>query len=412
MVVAFVGMVALEIDTRASFAASVTVGALSIYLVDVLAVAMLVVGAARLLTHRLSHGAGIAIAGLLALTLVNSYRGQRVFGVETASADSRGWIYLLAPILFAATAPVLHRRWWIRMLAVYVGLLLCAAVVGIRSTGLRMATDAIVVDGAVLEARPVTASGALIVAEVLVLVVAACLRGRKRLVPLAALLLATTVLLQQRTVWLAAVTALAGLGISALARGGRTRLAGLLGLGAVGFVLAVGALTSFLETSVIGASAEDALSSDNTFTWRLDGWRALLAQNTTAWDVVLGRQFGAGFIREINGTVVTVAPHSHYVEAYLRFGLVGLVLTGVLVAACWRGAAETASRLGTTPGALRAVLVLLLVFGVSYRWDPVQGIALGVMISTSLRVKARAHPPPTASAAVDPRHRAIVRAAP
>lgn len=209
-----------------------------------------------------------------------------------------------------------------------------------------------------------------------------------------AVLVASLVVLQQRTVWIA--TAIAGvyLGFLALRAGGRARLAAALGAALAFVVVAAGFLTGAVQRSVVAVSAENITQSDNTLTWRFDGWKDLLTKNFGTVQAVIGEPFGSGYSRTVNGVNVTVSPHSHYVEMFLRFGVIGSVAFVVLTVFAWRAAPAAAIRLNLDTGAIRAVLVALVVAGVTYRWDIMQGLVLGTILGAAAPSTQVAAPEP------------------
>jgi O-antigen ligase len=95
--------------------------------------------------------------------------------------------------------------------------------------------------------------------------------------------------------------------------------------------------------------------------------------------VLVGKPFGSGFRRTIAGQVVDVSPHDHYLETFLRFGMAGVVASILLLVLAWRGAAA----LTPASGALGSILTAIIVFGITYRWSPVEAILLGTILGLS-----------------------------
>lgn len=314
---------------------------------------------------------------LLAIFSVNAGRGISNFGPQQTLAEGRVWLYLLSPLLYAATLPITSTLWWRRACAAGCAWLALNAVVGFAETGVRSAQTYVSLGGELVDPRPVTAGGASFLGITVLLGLAWARHVRWRFVVAATGLLLLA--LQHRTLWVAMILAAVYMVIAGLRAGGRNRLAALLGSGAV-VTLGPALLASpVAQGSVLASSAQN----DSTFLWRLDGWEQLLSGPSHPMDILLGKPFGTGFERMINGAPVTVAPHSQYVETYLRFGVVGVAAVLVLVTFAWRAAPGRAAAFGVTGLQLRAVLVLVFAFGVTYRWDPFEMIIVGTLLSAA-----------------------------
>lgn len=180
--------------------------------------------------------------------------------------------------------------------------------------------------------RPVAAHAVLVVASVGLVQTMAWLRGSgTRFAGLhAALFIAFTVIMQHRSVWVAAAVGL--LAIFMLERRHLPRRFALL----LGFTLAL-----TLVTAVAGAagylddlarrlleSTESMADDEGTFAARVDGWVRLLESwlgaTPRAW--ILGFPFGKGYTRMYNGVIIEFAPHNFFLDLMLRVGIVGLVL--------------------------------------------------------------------------------------
>lgn len=355
------------------------VGGYDLALLDALAVVMLAGAVVHGLVTKRGGAHVVLLLVLGALLAVNVLRGVAAFGLQQAVNESRQWFYLLATVAFGVTLPLRDVRRWRQFAVLSAGWLVLVAVVGLLDTGVQPATAPIQVDGQLMDPRPVTAPGALLLAEALLLVLARS-RNRYRALVSAAALGGTLLVLQHRTVWIAALAALLYLTAVALRGDRRARLAALVAAGAV----TVAALTAFLtgtaQRSAVAVSAENVAAADNTFIWRVTGWRELLQAPTDVTKVVFGDPFGSGFRRVISGQLVTVSPHSQYVETLLRFGVVGLALSVGVFLLAWRGAPAAAGTIGASPAALRALLMVAALYGIAYRLDPLQGLLIGTVL--------------------------------
>lgn len=390
----FVALAATSTDLRTPlFAPVLSAGGLQLGLIDALATVMLLSAGCRIAVGRGPRGAPLAaicvLAGLLA---VNLLRGTVGFGLQLAVNEARSWIYLLAAVTFCATVPVRNARWWTTVGLSYCVWMVGWTVAGLRATGLRPVTSYVELSGELIDPRPVTAAAAVVLAQIMLVSIAVRTRRRDALV--AAVLMVTLIALQHRTVWFAALGGLAYLGIGALRDGGRGRLAATLAGAAAATGTLVLLLSGVAQRSAVALSAENVTASDNTFAWRVTGWVDLLQHRTTVVGVLIGHPFGQGFRRVVGGQVVVVSPHSHYVETVLRFGLLGMVASIVLVGLAWRDV----RRLGPAVRAPRSVLIVLVIFAIAYRCDPIQGIFLGTLLGLCPQPE-RSVPPPSLPAA-------------
>lgn len=375
----FVALLALSTDLRDPvLVLQVSVAGLQIGLLDVLATVMLASAVARTAAGRVRGPHLPAISVLIGLLVLNVARGLTAHGIQLATNEARAWIYLLAALAFCAAAPIRDGRWWTGLAFVYCGWLVLRTGVGLAATGLQPVTSYVEIDGQLTDPRPVTAAAAAVLAQVMLLLVAARTHRRRDLVAVLALG-GVLIALQHRSVWFAAAGGLAYLALRALRDGGRGRLAAVLAGGGAFVAGLLALLSGVAQRSAVAVSAENVTASDNTFAWRVAGWRELLQEQTTVVGALIGHPFGTGFRRVIGGQIVSVSPHNHYLETFLRFGLVGLGASILLVALAWRGAAA----FGPPPPAIRSVLIVLVVFAVAYRCNPVQGILLGTVLGLS-----------------------------
>lgn len=364
------------------------VGSVSVALLDVLAMTMLAVAVLRRLRRSSMQAWELLPWLLLALAGFNMVRGIRQFPLQQVVNETRPWLYLIAMVVFAALVPGTgrSRRILVGGLAVYTGWLFAVVLHGFATTGVRTVTDVAYAGDRVVDPRPVSASGALVLAMVLMLVA-----GFRRHLSgpvwygLLGVLGLVVVLLQHRTVWVATAVALTYVGMRAIRRGGRARRMAIPALSTGALAAIVIATTGLLRQSALADSVSNALGQDNTLSWRILGWRQLLAGDRELTDLVVGEEFGRGFARVVNGVTLTVSAHSQYIATLLRFGLIGLVLIGLLLVRAWRNADAAGAELHISPTALRAVVILIACYGLTYSWDPVEGMALGLLASSTAR---------------------------
>jgi hypothetical protein len=348
---------------------------------------------ADLRSRRLRAGLVLLLVLLLA---VNSLRGAASYEVPLVAIEARPWFYLLTSALFAVTGPVPGPRWQ-RMLRVYCGWLVVAAIAGFAATGIASVSTRVQVNGTAVDPRPVTAAGALVLLTGLVLLLGPGAGRRAYRLPALAVLAVTLVLLQHRTLWVTGLAALMVVAVARVRAGGRPLASVVLGSGSVGVLVLVGLLTGEVQRSAVVSSAGNAVSSENSLAWRVSGWHELLRGHLDPPRLLFGDPFGAGYLRTIDGQQVGFSPHSQYVEVLLRFGAVGLACCLLFVVVAWRGAARSGPALGVDPVLVRALLVAFVLYGITYRWDPFVGIVLGTLVAarsiSPAGAPARAHLP-------------------
>ncbi|MDP8969421.1 MAG: O-antigen ligase family protein, partial [Actinomycetota bacterium] len=128
------------------------------------------------------------------------------------------------------------------------------------------------------------------------------------------------VLLNRRTVW---VAVLAGLVLLVLrSKEVRRRLAPLL-VGAA--VISSVALLALPDSVDSGEDVGSSATNTDTLVGRVEGWEALLTERPQGFEWVIGEPAGSGFSRLVGENKVSSNPHNFYIEVFLRTGIIGLV---------------------------------------------------------------------------------------
>lgn len=194
------------------------------------------------------------------------------------------------------------------------------------------------------------------------------------------ILLIVSVLLNRRTVWIALAVGLVMIVIMRRQMGRRH-----LNFAVTALVFASLMITAF--TAATGSESTDAaqaVTDIDTLEWRVGGWVALVEDGIRSpSDVIIGRPFGSGYVRTINGVDIEVGPHNFYLQTFLRSGLIGLA------ALAWAGrlAASSPSVMGySQPGSpgrshLVVLVVMMIVFSFAWTPGPEQALILGLAIS-------------------------------
>ena len=187
------------------------------------------------------------------------------------------------------------------------------------------------------------------------------------------------VLLQHRTVWIAVILGLLWL----CARDARFRTRFAVGVAAS---LVVGALLTLLLFGSWGGSTQRSLqrsaSDTGTFAWRIEGWKALLAERAAPETLLIGQPFGTSFERQVGEGTISVSPHNFYLQTLIQFGIPGvLLLFGLYVWSIGRLRRAPTIRLYPDFRLWQAFLVMHLWYSVTYSVIYDQAILLAVVVS-------------------------------
>lgn len=218
--------------------------------------------------------------------------------------------------------------------------------------------------------RVLNAAQTLFLAEV-VLISLATEHARKFRV-LAWIALGMVVVLMHRTIWVVTIIGLGWLLLHRRRDEEPSHLNALLGptlglLACVGIVMLFGTLRG-----LIGSTVEEAFDSrSSSLQGRLGGWIELLdPKDFTPFQWVLGKPFGSSYVRVQGQEIVRYNPHSQYVAWLLRTGIIGLLSWCIL----WFKAARQKGGGSWIP----LLVVMQVVYGITYIISPEQGLLLGV----------------------------------
>ena len=187
------------------------------------------------------------------------------------------------------------------------------------------------------------------------------------------------VLLQHRTVWVAFILGMLWL----YARDARFRTRFAISVAAS---LVVGALLTLLLFGSQGDNTRRSLqysaSDTGTFAWRIEGWKALLAEKAPPETLLIGQPFGAGFDRYVGGGTLSASAHNFYIETLIQFGIPGvLLLFGLYIWSIGRLRREPRIPLYPDFRLWQAFLVMHLSYSVTYSVNYDQAILLAVVVS-------------------------------
>jgi hypothetical protein len=204
------------------------------------------------------------------------------------------------------------------------------------------------------------------------------------------LLLLIVVLLDRRTAWVALLAGIITLMFHDRRLGRRVIRAVVIVLGVV-----IGAYSTVRIAATSGEPIAQAASNTGSVAWRVEGWAVLLSQwvrSPQNW--FTGEPFGTSFLRRVEGSEVVAGPHNFFIEILLRTGALGLLallaLTAGLLVATWRTSTEDAGVFGS--GVLAALLMMQLIWLITWSPGIEQGIVTGIAISLAGRQPRIDHP--------------------
>jgi hypothetical protein len=364
----------------------VIVGGIHLDAVDVVSMGLLFAGVIRTLPRlRERNTARIIGLGYLTIFAFSLIRGFFENGLPPAANESRGFVPILAAVLYFLTASTDSeslRKYVFTYLFYGGGFVVVAllAYAGFRIGGVAWLHSADQITDTI-ENRLLPASAAFGLAICVILSLSFTIRREpgKLAYWLPAVYLGTAVFLRHRTVWMVLIFSAASLIFT-----DRRLLRRLIPLAAFSLLIiamfaSIASLTSSEGGGARGA-AEDtseefaySASEAGTWRWRVDVWTSyLFGQDQSIGTVLFGRGLGAGYfsLNPEAGTWISAPPHSEYVAEYSRVGLIGvgfvvwlLIRTGLRF---WTLARDDTSEFEPTASTWVAILVSAIVYGITY----------------------------------------------
>ncbi|ODU50254.1 MAG: hypothetical protein ABS92_03680 [Thiobacillus sp. SCN 63-374] len=337
--------------------------------------------------RRVVYGIWLAFGGVLLASLAV---GLVEFG-STAGVEARPNFYFwMAGLYFASftySPDVLKKLWRIAQWTAWLVVLVAVY----RWVGLKygfVSEGLVKWAGASSEFRVVGSNPTFFLAVVGAAYFAMWLRDSKMTALVVAIfMLGMVVVLQHRSVWVAAIGAFA-----IVAWHERSAVSAkafpILGMGLVLAGLMAG-LIAFNPTNrvteTIATSATSVTASEGTHMDRLLGWQVLLRDFSHAGpkEWVLGNPYGTGYERWVQGHFKDYSPHNFYIQLLLRVGTVGLLMFLWVHYYLRRGVRESlqANSADTTlSSVLLAILVANLLYFIPYQGFYLQGAFYGVLI--------------------------------
>jgi hypothetical protein len=127
-------------------------------------------------------------------------------------------------------------------------------------------------------------------------------------------------------------------------------------------------------------------SSDKTASWRIKGWQEHL-ETAFEGNPLIGQGLGSYYSWGSGRSEVIASPHNAYIQLMLKFGLVGLLIYGLLLVEFFRKTLSVRKKL--PPGPIRAFLEMgILCFGAGHGYMLGYGIMPIMMIFVGLALSA------------------------
>lgn len=344
---------------------------LTVYASDVVAVVLIV--AAFIQLDKFGDWAW-PLAGITVLLSLSLLQGMAFFGVAAAFNGARSSIYLIAAVWWAVT--VNWSKQDIGKGALVAGWFLVAlALLHLSLYGFATVDSTAEEDSVSASYRMLNATQALILA----LCTATVLFDQKRRRPASAAVFTMVIIAaQNRSVWIGFISGFLAVALLS-ADSGRRRQA--FGPVALATLVAALVLAGMLGGS-IGSKLATAGTDTGSWNWRIQSWQGLLDQWLSGpfTEIILGQPFGQDFTRLVNGSLITVAAHSWYVELPLNFGVMGLALWLILIV---RGMAR--ARKGNAAALFFGAAFLCHSVAYSLPWNVAPWLGILLIVQASAR---------------------------
>ena len=390
-----VGLISLliaELITIALGNNSEVLGGIHLAPLDVVSICLFCAGIVRTTRSlRYIEFTRVLVIGYVVLFAISVGRGIYSNGLLSVANESRGFIGSLAATLYFSTCPTDQesvRKYTIAYL--YFGVALCAVVI-LAAAGAPMGMSAVanaVASGADGRYLPATGAAAIAMCGFIALALSRY-RGTQIIGQLAPMLfIAVAIYLRHRTVWLMLIVGI----VAILPLDGqlfRRILPVALLAAAVVVVLAMyGGNTGGLASE---NQFSQAATNSQTLEWRLNGWKELLFDDEqNAMTIAIGKSMGSGYWRvdPVSYQSIAVAPHSEYVQEYLRVGVLGMLLIVLFslqpLLRLWRLTKSDAVAVYPSTSTWAIIILATLVYGLTYGIGPHAYALLGIASAVSV----------------------------
>jgi len=362
--------------------------------VDIVSICLLAAGVVRLAQRINNLNTSFLLAfGYATIFAFSLLRGFHANGILTASNESRGFVGPLVAVLYFVTAPAddyaLSR--YTRMYLYFGGALCVVAALAAAGLPVGMAAwGGLDTEGASGRYLSATGAEAIAVCGFLALARYRYWGGGLLARSLPAIYFLVAIYLRHRTIWVMLLGGIVAL-LPLDARLFRRILPyAFVAVGAVLVLAVYGAGTGQLVSeSQFSQSATD----NSTFLWRVNGWKDLVLdeeQNTIT--ILIGKSMGNGWWRidPVSHTVVLAAPHSEYIQEYLRTGIVGLFIILLFLLRplfrFWQLTKLYPLAVYPSISGWAIVVLVTLIYGITYSIDAHSYALIGIANALMLRL--------------------------
>lgn len=384
---------------------SFSLGSLQLYYNDVVFSFLLTVVFYNLLLSKNMSVVGLMPIALMMILVYGFTQGASAFGVNAAGVDARRYFYFFSGLIFLSalepTIELFHRiaHRWIYYSVALLALAIFRWIAGGIGLGIADQWQQISesTSSSLKFLRVLTADEALFLLESLFFSLMVHLTQARKTwlsyvwIPSGIAI----VLLQHRSIWVAAACALICMWFTV--RGTSSAFIRPKLMYSFLLIVALGSAWLLIFGRALLQALDESASNRDTFEWRLEGWQSLLLQRQT-WSPIeklFGAPFGSGYERYVEGYLIEVSPHNYYLQILLRLGIVGLAALLALYAIAFqrliRERRSDHSCLYPQPVVWIALLVAQLIYFVPYTPAPSQAILLGSVLALAGKQSVQSH---------------------
>ncbi len=357
----------------------VQIGPYNIFLIDLISIFLITISIAQLFRSIRSPNKmtfGVLFFGIL--LLISWIRGIQLFGLEISTNELRVYLYFYAVLLYTVTLS--YSQFFSKKILLLLGLtsIILILISFIRwilvAQGVTTNINWMAPNGKMLRVISVSATLLLLQTQICFYYAQNQLKWKPFFYLGILLVIVMVLILQHRTVWATLIVTFI------LIAGLRTKQYLWIALSFLFSIVIMVIL--FINNDFSSVNLTGTSFDMSSFSWRLQGWKALLAPGKfhTTLDYFIGQPFGTGYSRYLTSTeyATTVSPHNFYVQSLLNIGGLGVflifLLYGWLLKSLWNQKNEKISR------CLFVLLSTQLIYYVTYSPNYEQGLILGLAI--------------------------------
>lgn len=407
---------------------SISVGA-TIYLPDVIFLAMMIVAILRMRLESGMHGLQVVMFALGSIFIINVFRGIGLVGLQPAINEARPYFYFLSGMIFISSIKLNEKlldqalRHWLRFSLFFVVAATFFWVAMLASLPIQAVWSREAVGWGNSPFRVLSVQQAMYLSSAMFVSLGFRLSNLGKPWQRSAFiwLLLAVMLLTHRTIWIVSLVGILFLLVSS----SRMRTKYGLKVPIIATLVAV-ALITFGSGNIL-VSVEKLATNLTTFTWRIESSQALLSDFRVRdiTDRLIGQPFGLGYERVVEGSTVEIQPHNFYIQTLISMGFIGLLLLLFLYIKAILSAISLNRAEGTDVNPVmdsKILMVLIigqLLFFVTYGVTVEMGIMLGLVLGVpklidlkSVSLRGRGPSPAAQEPVQEVVHRSLGGAAP